>query len=122
MKLLLAASSFLLLSGACRAAPEPPAFDYAQTCQATPAVGMTRAETFSACMTDEHSAREALPAIWRVAKPHQRRACSLLTKMGGLPSYVELVTCLEMEQALNARPPATRDDIRMRITGVSGND
>ena len=74
-----------------------PKFDYARTCRDTPPVAMDQKTTFKQCMADEESARGELPVAWAHASASARQQCSAMTQMGGQPSYVELLTCLEME-------------------------
>ena len=50
----------------------------------------------ASCMRDESEARDTLVQEWaQFATPDQRR-CVSETQTGGSPSYVELLTCLEM--------------------------
>ncbi len=72
-----------------------PKLDYRSTCKATPAVGMDRAATVASCLADEENARGALPAVWAKSSKASRAACVAETSQGGLPSYVELLTCLQ---------------------------
>ena len=48
--------------------------------------------------------------------PAQQAHCVSLSKVGGSPSYVELLTCLEMAKAAKALPPGDR------MTGQSSPD
>lgn len=72
-----------------------PRLDYRSTCKATPAVGMDQKATIASCIADEERARAALPPIWAKSSRASRSACAAETKQGGLPSYVELLTCLQ---------------------------
>lgn len=80
-----------------------PKLDYRSTCKATPAVGMDRAATLSSCLADEASARGALPPVWAKSSRVSRSTCVAETSQGGLPSYVELLTCLQGNLAEKAR-------------------
>lgn len=92
-----AVSSALACASPAVAASSIPRLDYTQTCAQTPAVGMDRKDTVAACMKDEAAARAALPAVWNKSGKGSRGMCLAGTMQGGLPSYVELLTCLQGE-------------------------
>jgi hypothetical protein len=54
------------------------------------------------CFQDEQSAKDTLRQTWSSFDNQQKTHCQRLVKVGGKPSYVELLTCLEMKP-----PPAT---------------
>ena len=63
------------------------------------------------CVQDEMNAKSKLGDEWTQYDVAQRRRCTRLATLGGLPSYVELLTCLEMaKQAANisAHQPAAK--------------
>ena len=94
-------SWFVLVALALAAAPPAmaasaiPRLDYAATCRQTPAVGMNQQATIAGCMKDETAARGALSAVWTKSGKQSRDMCLAETTQGGLPSYVELLTCLQ---------------------------
>src|ERR1700709_1615236 len=51
------------------------------------------------CMQEEQGARDSLVKQWGNFAAADRRSCTDMATLGGLPSYVELLTCLEMAQA-----------------------
>lgn len=54
------------------------------------------------CVQDEMKAKSSLSDQWDQFKIAERQRCTRLATLGGLPSYVELLTCLEMaRQAAN---------------------
>ena len=88
------------------AVADVPAYDVAPGCRA--AVTVTPG-SFDSCMKDEQSARAQLAASWdRFAGP-QRDNCVQAENTGGSPSYVELLTCLQMAQDAKTLP-ADRTD------------
>ncbi len=95
----------LLWSVSAASAAGIPKFDYARTCRDTPPVAMDQKATFKQCMADEESARDSLPQAWAHASAGARQQCSAMTQMGGQPSYVELLTCLEMENPKTRTAP-----------------
>ncbi|MBS0534993.1 MAG: hypothetical protein JSR72_13125 [Proteobacteria bacterium] len=48
------------------------------------------------CVQDEMNARSKLNDEWARFNISERQRCMRLATLGGLPSYVELLTCLEM--------------------------
>jgi hypothetical protein len=58
----------------------------------------------SACKRDETTARDKLVEEWGQFTPTQRDHCVRLSSLGGSPSYVELLTCLELAKQAAALP------------------
>lgn len=61
-------------------------------------------ETVDNCMKSEKGARDKLVTTWRQYPAADQRRCTQLTTTGGPPSYVELLTCLEMAQDVRKVP------------------
>jgi hypothetical protein len=80
-----------------------PNLDYVSTCKATPPVAMDQKQTYESCINDEKQAKKDLPAQWNRSKAEWRQSCLTETTLGGLASYVELLTCLEMH---DPNPPS----------------
>jgi hypothetical protein len=92
--LFLASQSFLLI------ADEMPVFDAAKGCRATNSVAGDR---YDRCIRDENSARDELSKQWSQFSASQRRQCSQEVR-GFEPSYVELLTCLQMARDAKTMP------------------
>ena len=58
---------------------------------------------------DISRARDKLTESWDDYTAAQQRRCSTLARMGGVPSYVELLTCLETARAADKLPGANLD-------------
>lgn len=58
----------------------------------------------ASCRNEEAQARSKLDQVWRTFSARQRGHCVRLMSYGGLPSYVELLTCLEMGKQAAATP------------------
>jgi hypothetical protein len=58
----------------------------------------------SSCLQDERQARAKLQKQWRTFTRAERAHCRQLTTLGGPPSYVELLTCLQIAKAARALP------------------
>jgi len=65
----------------------------------------------ASCMRSEHTARDKLRSEWTQFTPATRERCTATSTMGGMPSYVELLTCLEMDKQ------ARELEQRQRTTG-----
>ena len=78
-----------------------PEFDPSPGCRAAVAV---MPGSFEACMGDERTARSRLATEWLGFSAADRASCAGNETVGGSPSYVELLTCLEMSKAARALP------------------
>src|SRR5690349_1431269 len=87
----------LLAAGSAFAADHPPKLDVQSSCAAVASRGMN-GRTKEACMSEENSAQNTLTDKWTQFSASQRSRCGGLVQTGGPPSYVELLTCLEMAE------------------------
>jgi hypothetical protein len=78
------------------AGQEMPRFDLQATCRAAPALTPQDRNPYEGCMRDEVAAEGQLRAIWSGASASTRRECVQETQIGGPPSYVDVLTCLQM--------------------------
>jgi hypothetical protein len=82
-----------------------PRFNIESTCRAAqPFVGANKKIALSGCLKDEADARDQLAQKWTSFRPQDRTDC-VSQGAAPLPSYVELLTCLEMSadaEALNS--------------------
>jgi len=60
------------------------------------------------CLESENAARATLADDWSKYPAPDRRLCTQTARMGGIESYVQLLTCLELRQHA-ATGPARRD-------------
>jgi hypothetical protein len=69
-----------------------PKFDIAAECKSEggPAAVQQR------CSADEAQARDQVQPVWAQSNAIDKNQCIQETSMDGTPSYVELLTCLEM--------------------------
>lgn len=84
------ASSFVLV-----ASEHMPQFDPGPSCRAAAEVSVTLERDTANCLRDERAAQAKLAQKWPRYTPAEQRQCSELSLAGGMPSYVELLTCLE---------------------------
>jgi hypothetical protein len=64
--------------------------------EADKAMGLALPQGFDKCMSDEHSARQQLDPIWSSYSPAVRVQCEGEATVAGEASYVDLLTCLQM--------------------------
>jgi hypothetical protein len=89
----------LMLATNSASASSPPKLDVVSTChRAVPLLGDGDNSPYQSCMRDETDARSELTKSWGTFKPSAQRICTLETRIGGAPSYVELLTCLQLDQ------------------------
>jgi hypothetical protein len=91
---MLLTGSYLLL-----AADRVPDLNIEPSCHAAATAATVLNRNEDTCKRDEHDARGKLDQEWGQFTPTQRQRCVSLSSLGGSPSYVELLTCLEMAKA-----------------------
>jgi hypothetical protein len=76
-----------------------PAFDIARSCKLDVAAtaGLSVDQTIKTCVNDENRARRQLVSQWSKFSASSRARCIPLESIGGTPSYVSLLTCLQMD-------------------------
>jgi hypothetical protein len=88
------------------AVADVPAYDVAPSCRAAVTV---MPGSFEVCMKDEQTARAQLAASWDRFTGPQRDNCVQTESVGGSPSYVELLTCVQMAQDASTLPANKTD-------------
>ncbi len=104
--ILFALISLIALPGAARARTEKvPDLAVENSCRDAKIYGMNDPEqTYKNCMRDEQEAKAQLEKNWPQYKATTRRAC-MAAGAHPSPSYVELLTCIEMTEEI-LKPPA----------------
>jgi hypothetical protein len=77
-----------------------PKFDIARSCRYE---GSSK-EVVAKCVEDEVEARAALQPLWIQSSAADKASCVRETTIDGTPSYVELLTCLEMARDVKKTP------------------
>jgi len=85
-------------------ADKVPVLNYETSCRAAVEAAVAPNRNESACVNDEKQARAKLEQDWSKYTPSQREHCTSLSRTGGPPSYVELLTCVELSEAAAALP------------------
>jgi hypothetical protein len=73
-----------------------PGFDIERSCKTLLAMDPGIGETLASCEADEEWARDELIPQWSRFRSADRRSCMREMRANGSPSYVELLTCLEL--------------------------
>ena len=93
-------------------AAEVPKLDVSSTCRPLGGDKSLQINT-DRCFKSEQEARDQLTRQWASFPAANRALCTQTATMGGMPSYVALITCLEMKRdvaklpadgALNTQP------------------
>jgi hypothetical protein len=77
-------------------ADSPPKLNVEPTCNTTAAYAIAVGRTEEACLADEHAAESTLAENWSTYSAADKTQCIGTVNMGGPPSYVELLTCIEV--------------------------
>jgi hypothetical protein len=77
-----------------------PKFDVARSCKLDLAAtaGLSVGQSLKSCVNDEQKARRQLGSLWSKMSAPQKESCVGQEAVGGTPSYVSLLTCLQMDQ------------------------
>jgi hypothetical protein len=77
-----------------------PKFDMARSCKLDVAAtaGLAVDQSIKRCISDERRARQKLGSRWSKFPAPSRASCISEESVGGTPSYVSLLTCLQMGQ------------------------
>ena len=89
-----------------------PRFDANVSCRSAGASSVmgpgSGTRSVEACEQDETDARNKLEQEWSGFSSSEQARCTRLTTLGGSPSYVELLTCLEMAKDAQKLPATDR--------------
>lgn len=92
------------------AANSMPKFDVERTCQPAAVAAVLPGRDLAACQRDERDARGKLEQDWARYNAAQKRQCAGFVALDRAPSYVELLTCLEMAKQAQELPPNSKAD------------
>src|SRR5262245_8295819 len=85
-----------------------PRFNLDQTCRAAGEVSTSLGRSPGDCKRDEEDAHGKLQQDWTQYTSEQRTGCVRFSSLGSAPSYVELLTCLEMAKQAKELPEASK--------------
>ena len=77
-----------------------PNFDITRSCRLDVAAttGLSVDQSMKSCVNDEQQAKKQLAGQWSKFPAPSRASCMSQESIGGTPSYVSLLTCLQMGQ------------------------
>ena len=90
------ASLVLGLDVADAVADDPPKLDVTTTCTAAAQYSISAGRDKEACLGDESTAQTTLAQNWSKYNADDKSQCVGTVKTGGPPSYVELLSCIEI--------------------------
>lgn len=75
-----------------------PSYDIVRNCKLdlAAAAGLVLDQSVKSCVNDEQNARQQLQKQWSTFPASNRKSCATEENIGGTPSYVSLLTCLQM--------------------------
>jgi len=92
------------------AANSIPKFDLERTCRPAAEAAEMPGRDSAACQRDERDARSKLEQDWAQYNAAQKGHCAGFAALDRAPSYVELLTCLEMAKQAQELPPDSKAD------------
>lgn len=92
------ASALILLTSTAFAADPVPRIDAAGACREAAHSDLGVVDDADQCIKSEQEAHNQLTREWGQYSPADRTLCTRTATMGGTASYVELITCLEMQR------------------------
>jgi hypothetical protein len=78
------------------AANGPPAFDVRPSCNAAARDAIVYGRNLDACLGDERTAQDEVTKKWSQYSAGDKAQCAGMVSSGGPPSYVELLSCLDI--------------------------
>lgn len=78
------------------AADGPPRLDIEHTCNSPGRASVSQEAGSDGCLRSERSAGDELRKRWGQFSGSAKTQCSQQSRAGGFPSYVEMLTCLEL--------------------------
>jgi hypothetical protein len=75
-----------------------PKLNIEPSCKTAGVEGMALGRTTQSCINDENGARDQLVKDWSTFSAADKNHCLTMVATGGSPSYVELLSCLEMSR------------------------
>ena len=88
--------ALLVLATAARAESGPPDLNIERTCQSAASASVSDNASQEGCLRSERESRDEVKRRWNEFTPAAKNQCEKQFQAGGFPSYVEMVTCLEL--------------------------
>jgi hypothetical protein len=87
-----------------------PKLNVEPSCKTAGVEGMALGRTTQSCLNDENGARDQLVKDWPTFSASDKSHCLSMVSTGGSPSYVELLSCLEMSRDAKKIAQGRRDE------------
>jgi hypothetical protein len=94
-------------------ASSPPALDVKATCRRAQPLSSSEKSAYQSCINDETDAQKELIKTWSSFGAGPKATCVQETKIGGAPSYVELLTCLQLDKQAAEASRENRKALKM---------
>ena len=94
-------ASLLLGSHLLAVADSVPVFDIKKSCERRDIEAVFGRRDSNTCIQSEKAARDQLKKSWGEFSAKDRVGCVATAKIGGSPSYIEVITCLEIIRDLD---------------------
>jgi hypothetical protein len=104
-KTLVYASVFGCMWGFAAIGQQLPRLNIEATCRAEKPLVAGDPNPYEGCMRDETDAERQLQAMWSSSAAALRERCGQEAQLGGVASYVDMLTCLEMAQGAAPTKP-----------------
>ncbi|SEF09750.1 hypothetical protein SAMN05444161_8317 [Rhizobiales bacterium GAS191] len=75
-----------------------PKLDIKATCRRAQPLSEGQESAYQGCLNDETEAQKELSRTWFNYRAVARAVCTQETRIGGAPSFVELLTCLQLDR------------------------
>jgi hypothetical protein len=104
------AALLLLATSSVVSAADAPKFDVEKSCRASFSAdaGGADKQSVSSCVSDEKAAGDTISKDWASYPGRDREHCQQLATLGGTPSYVEMLTCLQIARDTKTLPADIR--------------
>jgi hypothetical protein len=89
-------------------AQQVPRLNIEGTCKAERPLVPGDPDPYEGCMRDETDAERQLQSMWGSTVARLRQRCGQEAQIGGTPSYVDMLTCLQMAQGATSTTPPRR--------------
>ena len=86
-----------------------PVFDVKKICQGREIEAVFAGRNAESCIQSEEATRDQLKKSWGEFSAKDKVGCVATAKIGGSPSYTELITCLEINRDVDKLRATSRD-------------
>jgi len=101
-------------------ADEVPTFDVKPSCEAAAEAAGAQEGRLQSCIQSEQQARQQLVQQWTQFRASDRALCSKTASAGGMATYTELITCLEMARDTEQPKHSESDVAPSSVPAISG--